>query len=148
MTYFYDLESVQRRIQKGAQKGGKQKGCNKRLFHWTYGWQKKVTEGRRMSPNKSPVKVIQTEEQCKSGKRTVGQRQRQEVKWAKTSHIYWIYFCLLITSFLHPVTPKLLLVHHDKQCFSSWNACGRQKRGGIHASIYKVFCTGYQACIK
>lgn len=64
---------------------------------------KKSPRGRRMSPNKSPVKVIQTEEQCKSGKRTVGQRQRQEVKWAKTSHIYWIYFCLLITSFLHPV---------------------------------------------
>lgn len=70
---------------KGGYKREHRKEANKKVA--TKGYfielmddRKKSPRGRRMSPNKSPVKVIQTEEQCKSGKRTVGQRQRQEVK--------------------------------------------------------------------
>lgn len=76
LTYLYDLESVQRRIQKGAQKGGKQKGCNKRLFHWTYGWQKKVTEGEK---NESK----QESNEGDSNRRTM--QIRKENSWTKTA---------------------------------------------------------------
>lgn len=70
---------------KGGYKSEHRKETNKKVV--TKGYfielmddRKKSQRGRRMSPNKSPTKVIQTEEQCKSKKRTVGQRQRQEVK--------------------------------------------------------------------